>query len=321
MLMATNFQISYTLDVLFYIECMLDEEKQRLFDEDIQRFMPMLGTVSDKHLKKLSKIYKTCPQMITNLVSIIIGNEYLHTWNTEDLFDRHKHLIMAFKKSSSYKFANISLKRFITGDYAKVMPSIKIIVSDLKRLEFQRYWLEEKLPLLKERTTEHEAKLNQFKIADFVNHWLINKKVPATDQWYMLAYSDTWYLPVLNEYNLVSPLIRADELFERVIDYGLLHNTYRTCFKTLKPDEFLKQEYKEHSEFKSFKNFNDYAVKCFKMALRILLMENCGYKKAGVDGNYPLASEFLTYLREHPKPYSETPQTYLTVMAKSFSKK
>ena len=317
--MSTEFQISYTLDVLFYIECMLDEKKRSLYEEDINRFMPMLGTISDKYLERLKKIHQSTPEFICYIVAMLIVNDHLHDWKTTDLLDRHNRLVTIFKKAPQFKKASSDLKKFINGNYSKTMSLIKTIATDLERLEFKKFWLEEKLPLLKERTAEHQRLLSEFKIIRHINGWVGNQKLPSRGQWYMLAYSGDQYKVLLNEFHLTSPAILADQFYERIISYALKNASYIKPCKALKPDATLKAEYKGHKNYKSFKGISGYADTCVKIALKVYLMEGCGKHDLDLPDDYPFALEILTYLRENDKIKSAV-GGYITEMMKHFSK-
>ena len=315
-----NFEISYTLDVLFYIECMLNKEKHRLYDDEVGRFMPMLGTVSDKQLAKLHNIYLSSPDCILSIVAMLITSPELHTWKITDLFDNHKSLVASFKRSPEYKNVSGQLKRFATGDFLKMMPLIKTIVTDLERLEFKKFWLEENLPALKERTSEYESELGHLDIATLINGWVVDKKIPASDQWYLLAYSGSEYQPVLRSYSIVSPMIPADELFARMIEYAVQMKDYRKFCKGLKPTAELKLEYKEHPLSSSLKGITGYAEVCLKMALKKYLTEMAGKLYADLPDDYPLAGEILAYMRANEKLKVQNVGEYVGKMFKGFSK-
>ena len=320
-IMAVDFQISYTLDVLSYISCMLDEKKKNLYDEDIRRFMPMLGTVSDKYLEKLIKINQNTPDFMDHIISMLIVNDHLHDWKTSDLLDRHKRLVVVFKKTKCFEKASKKLKRFIQGDYSKAMPLIKTIAADLERLSFKKFWLEEKLPRLKERNLEYQQKLDEFDIATHVNKWLVTDKIPTSGQWYMLAYGGVHFKLLLETYPVTSPLLLADDLFKKVVSYGLEQVTYRPYLKGLKPTPDLKAEFKNHEDYKGFKGFLGYGEKSLKLALEVYLLENCGEKGFEISENYPFAMKLVDELRENKKPADEPVANYIPQVIKTFSRK
>ena len=318
--MKAEFQISYTLDVLFYIECMLNREKHRLYEDEVGRFMPMLGTVSDSQLTKLHNIYQSSPDSMLSIVAMLITNPELHTWKITDLFDNHKSLAASFKRSPAYKNVSGQLKKFATGDFLRMMPLIKTIVHDLERLEFKKFWLEECLPDLKERTSEYENELGRLEIASLINGWVVDKRLPATDQWYLLAYSGSEYQPVLRSYSIVSPMIPADELFSRMVEYAVQVNDYRKFCKGLKPTAALKMEYKEHPLSRSFKGIMGYAEVCLKMALKKYLTELAGKTYADLSEDYPLASALYEYMKTNERLKVQPVGDYVGKMFKSFSK-
>ena len=317
--MSTEFQISYTLDVLFFIGCMIDKEKRNLYDEDVNRFMPMLGTISDKYLEKLKKVKQNTPEFFNYIVSMLIINDHLHDWTTADLLDKHKRLVVVFKKSIQFKNASNELKKFISSDFSRAMSLIKTIANDLERLEFKKFWLEEKLPLLKARTVEYQKVLSEFNIAQHVNGW-VKKKIPESGQWYMLAYSGNQYQLLLDEFSVTSPLTSADQLFDKVISYALETAFYKKYCKVLKPERRLKIEFKEHELYKSFKGISRYADACLKMALKVHLMDGCGKDGLELSADYPFAAEIIAYLRENEKPMSVAVGSYITDMMKHFSR-
>ena len=316
--MSTEFHVSYTLDALLYIKCMIDEEKRNLYDEDIGRFLPMLGTVSDEYLEKLKKINKKNPKFIDHMVSLLIVNDHLHDWTTTDLLDRHKRLVVMFKKSEHT--ASKDLKKFIKKDFSKTIPLIKTIASDLERLGFKKFWLEEKLPALKERSAENQLLLSEFNIARHVNGWLEKQNIPDGGDWYMLAYNGNEYKILLNDFNVTSPITPSDELFDTIVAYALNATSYRSYCKSLKPTTSLKAELKGHKNYKSYKKISYYADACLKMALKIYLRE--GYNKTDktIADDYPFATDLLNYLRSDEKSANETIGHYITNMMKYFSR-
>ena len=318
--MTNNFQISYTLDVLFYIECMLNEEKRQLYDEEVARFMPMLGTVSDKQLVKLQNIYLNAPNSISKIVAMLITSPELHTWKITDLVNNHKNLVTTFKQSKEYRNASSSLKKFAVNDFMKMMPMIKTIAIDLERLEFKKFWLEESLPVLKEQINEYEHVLGQLDIAAVINGWVVDKKIPTGNEWYLLAYSGNEYQPVLRSYGVISPKIPADELFVNMIEYAVRVNDYRKFCKRLKPTVALKMEYKDHPLKKSFKGISGYAEVCFKMALKKYLAETVEKVYPELPVDYPLADVMLEYLRTNEKLKIQPTSDYVSKMFKSMSK-
>ena len=318
--MTIDFQISYTLDVLSYIGCMLDDKKKSLYDEDIQRFMPMLGTISDKYLEKLIKINQRTPDFIDHIISMLIVNDHLHDWTTTDLLDRHRRLVAVFKKSKQFENASKHLKKFINGDFAKAMPLIKIIATDLERLSFKKFWLEEKLPILKERNLEYQAVLDHFDVAGHVNHWMMQPLIPTCGQWYMLAYSGTNYKLLLGAYSVTSSVTLADGFFGKVVSYALEKMTYRPFCKVLKPTPDLKAEFKAHEQYKSFKGISGYAEKSLKLALEVYLLEK--YKETDVEipATYPFALKLLEALRESEKGAEMPVADYVSDLMKKFSR-
>ena len=319
--MSTEFHVSYTLDVMLYIKCMIDEEKRNLYDEDVGRFLPMLGTVSDEYLEKLKKTNKKNPKFIDHMISLLIVNDHLHDWTTTDLLDRHKRLVVMFKKSKQASAAPKDLKKFIKKDFSKTIPLIKTIASDLERLGFKKFWLEEKLPALKERSAENQLQLSEFNIAKHVNGWVGQpKKIPDSGEWYMLAYNGNEYKILLDEFNISSPIVAADELFDRIVSYALSATSYRAYCKSLKPTTSLKAELKGHKNYKTFKKISCYADVCLKMALKIYLREGYNKTDKSIDDDYPFATDLLDYLRKEELLADETVGRYITNMMKYFSR-
>ena len=317
--MDTDFQISYTLDLLFYIGCMLDAKKRELYADDIEKFMPMLGTISDKYIEKLTKIHQSTPQMIEHIASILIVDDHLHNWTITDLLDRHKRLASTFKKNKLFENVSKDFKKFLNTDYGKVMPLIKTIATDLERLGFKTFWLEEKLPILKERINDYQIILSQFDIMHHLNSWVINKKM-GVGQSYVFAYSGRRYRVLLGKYRVISSVIPADDLFERMISYALRVNTYKKFCKILKPTSALKIEFKGHKRHKSFKGITAYAEANLKLALKVYLLETCGNNAMELSGEYPFATEILNHLRTNKKPNTLAAGPYVLGMMKQFSK-
>lgn len=318
--MAINFQMAYTLDVLAYIDCMLNGKRKKLNEVDVNRFMPMLGTVSDKHMERLAKIEKNCPEFIWHINTMLMANDHLHDWKTEDLLERHKRLVTVFKKTVVYQQSGKDLKKFIGGDYLKAMPLIKIIVSDLERLGFKKFWLEEKLPRLKHRILDYQQLLASFDIFAYINQWTTVDVTPATDGWFMLAYSDDTFKKYSNTYVTTSPHITTEKLFYTMIAYGVNESNFQGFIKTLKPPTALKKTYKQHPSVKTYQNIYHYVSSCFKQALLAHLLTGCGIETDWLHGEELLADDMLRYLTEVKKEATVDVATYIKEMMVYFSK-
>ena len=324
--MSVEFQVSYTLDVIFYIKCLIDEEKRNLYDEDISRFLPMLGTVSDEYLEKLKKINQKNPDFIDYIVSLLIVNDHLHDWTTADLLDKRKRLVAMFKKSKQFVNSSKILKKFINSNFSKTIPLIKTIASDLERLQFKKFWLEEKLPFLRERSVENQLVLKNHSahgeatIAKHINGWVKTKKMPENGQWYMLAYSGNEFKVLLDDFSVTSAITSADQLLDTVVSYVLKNNSYREFCKKLKPTPSLKAEFKGHEHYKSFKGISGYVDACLTMAIKVYLMTGYGKNNMVAGDDYPFATCLLAYLHENEKPADVAVGEYVTNMMKDFSR-
>jgi len=299
---------------------MIDEEKRVLYDEDISRFMPMLGTVSDEYLEKLKKINQKNPEFIDYIASLLIVNDHLHDWTTSELLDRHKRLVVMFKKAKQYQNASKNLKKFIKNYFSKSIPLIKTIANDLERLEFKKFWLEEKLPILRERSAENQTVLSEFNIAHHINGWVDKQKIPESGGWYMLAYSGDEYKVLLDEFSVSSSTISAEQLLTSIVSYALKTTTYKAFCKSLKPTPSLKAEFKGHEYYKSFKGISGYTDACLKVALKVYLMQGYGKTNMIVNDDHPFAVELLTYLRNNEKPADAEISGYIKNMMKEFSR-
>lgn len=320
--MKVDFQISYTLDVLCYINCMINEDKKKLYDEDMERFMPMLGTISDKYLRKLQKMNEKRPTFMIHLVAVLISHQHLHDWTTLDLLSNPKGLIGEFKKSHYFKNAKGELKKFIHDDFVKSINYVKVIAIDLERLGFKKFWLKEKLPVLKERIFEYQAQLDAFDIVKHMNTWVIDKEKFKCDHWYVLAYSGNQFVLLLEYFSVVAPIVLADHLFERVVSYVLKTQDYKSLMRKFKPDGALKAEFKKHADRGMYPKLIIYVEACLKMAMKVYLMETLpDLVVISLPDGYPFAHDILGYLREHGKDRGVAMQHYMTGMMKHFSKK
>jgi len=301
---------------------MINEDKKKRYDEDIERFMPMLGTVSDKYLQKLQKMNEKNSNFMMYIVAMLIGNENLHEWTTTDLFDKSKSLIGEFRKSEHFKCAGGELKKFVNGDFAKLMNYIKVIAIDLERLGFKSFWLKEKLPVLKERIAEYQERLAGFDIAKHVNHWVASGSEFNCNNWYVLAYSGNRFELLLEYFGVISPITAVDDLFERVISYVLKTGDYKSFMRKFKPDSALKAEFKGHDDRSIYRKLNAYVEACLKMSMKVHLLETTPEATVlSLPEGYPFASELLAYLRENEKAVSVMIGSYIADMMVHFSRK
>jgi len=319
--METGFHISYTLDVLSFIGLMLDESED-IHSDDIDRFKPMLGTVSDKYLKKLGRIYDETPKLIPYLITILISNHNLHILRTSQLLGAPNQLIDNFKKSAYYKESSASLRRFIKYDFKRSVAYMKTITVDLERLGFKSFWLEEKLPLLKQRATFYEGNSVWLGIVKYANSWTLNHKIPTEAEWYILTYNRELFTTLFDRFNLVD-LEVEDDFFEQVVTYSLREERYVKLTKTLKPTPQLKQEFKGHTTRKSYGKVAKYVEMCLKLALKAYLLNHLKEEREDhleIPTGYPFATELYSYLHDHPRTEEETLKNYILHMMKHFSK-
>ena len=319
--METGFHISYTLDVLAFIGLMLDENHD-IHSEDIERFKPMLGTVSDKYLKRLGRIYEESPKLIPYLITILIANDDLHTLKTTHFLGKPHQLLDRFKKSGYYKASSGSLKRFIKYDFKRSVTYMKTIAMDLERLGFKSFWLEDKLPALKKRALFYEQNPAWLGIVRYTNSWTLEHKIPTNATWHVLTYNLELFSTLFDRFNLVD-LEVEDDFFEQVVTYSLREERYLKLTKRLKPTAKLKQEFKGHSDRKLYKNFPSYVEMCLKLALKAYLLNHLNEKEDDyleLPKGYPLSTLLYQYLQEHPRVEEETLRDYLTDMMKHFSK-
>lgn len=299
---------------------MINENKKKLYDEDIERFMPMLGTVSDKYLQKLQKMNDKRSNFVIHIVAMLIGNDKLHEWTTTDLLGKSKRLIREFKRSDHFKYASGELKKFINDDFTKGMNYIKIIAIDLERLGFKNFWLKEKLPVLKKRIAEYQSLMTVFNIEDHVNGWVAKKSFRCSN-WYVLSFSGHRFELLLEDFGVVSPIISSDHLFERVVTCVLKNQNYKGFMRKFKPNSILKAEFKAHPNRSMYRKLNVYVEACLKMAMKVYLMENVpGAVEILLPEGFEFANDILKYLKENEKISSLPTSQYIGDMMVEFSK-
>ena len=319
--MNADFQISYTLDVLCYINGMLNTDKKKLYDEDMERFVPMLGTVSDKHLQKLQKMNEKKPGFILHIVAMLIDHHHLHHWRTTDLFNKFKSLTGDFKKTKHFKSADPALKSFLTGDFNKSMTYIKVIALDLERLGFKNFWLEEKLPVLKARISEYERCLDFFDIESHLNHWSVSQAPVSLQQWYVLSFGGDDLQLLLNQFYVISPVVAAADLFEKLVVFTLRRQDYKSLLRKFSPNPQLKTEFKGHPQRRKYKKMHNYMAACLRFALSVYLLELIpSVEQRELAQAYPLAEDILSQLRENKKETDVSVHSHLTQILQNFAK-
>lgn len=319
--MEMGFHISYTLDVLSFIGLMLDE-KNDIHSEDVERFKPMLGTVSEKYLKKLIRIHDETPKLIPHLTTVLIANDYLHIWQTAQLLEKPGQLIENFKRSGYYKVSSSNLKRFVKYDLKRSVKYMKIIAMDLERLGFKAFWLEEKLPLLKQRAVFYEQNPAWLGIVKYTNSWTLTHKIPTEATWYVLSSNYERFTTLFNRFNLVDAEV-GDDFFEQVVTYSLREERYLRLTKTLRPTSELKKELRDHADRKTYGRMAKYVEMCLKLALKAYLLNHLSegeeeYLK--IPEGYPFALELHRFLQDYPRTEEISLENYILEMMKHFSK-
>jgi len=318
--MHINFNKSYTLDVLLYIGCMLSAHSDIKYEQEIAEFMPMLGTVSDQYVEKLTKYYLKKPDVMNYIVSILLPHDHLLDWKTTDLLERHRHLTQVFKASPNAKNASKELKNFLNQDYSKIMPLIKTLVMDLERLGFKKYWFEEKLPLLKKQIKNYTTALNDNNPLEILNSWSINFKFPETGEWTIVSYKNKSYDLIMDHYHLVEKNLDKEDFLASIVDYFLKQTHFKKIIKQLKPTESLKQEFKNYVQHKQIKNMTNYIEKSLHLALKKHLNKRISTKNIEISDDFLFARIIYEYLSTNELG-SEKVEIYLSNMMSELGKK
>ena len=319
--METTFHISYTLDMLSFIELILKDETDPLHQEEVEKFKPMLGTVSDKYIKKLDKISQHHPNFIRHIITLLISNDELHLLKTSHLLGSHRQLVDKYKKSGYYKSSSDGLKRFIKSDYKKSIIYLRTIATDLERLGFKSFWLEHKLAKLKQRVAFFEDNSVWVKVVKYANQWILAPIIPEAAEWYILAFNTQSFDTLLKRYNLVDLSVK-DDFFYHVVTYALMHDNYHKVVKTLKPTSQLKIEFKTHENRKKYGSLSRYVEMCLKIALKAFLLNRLEDEdeQLGIPDDYPFATQIYQYLLTHERQEADTAKHYLLQMIKHLSK-
>ena len=308
-----DFQFSYTIDILFFIQRMVDHlagaELGAEVLKDVNRFHPILRDSSDKFLKKLSKDSEIIGEL---LVPLLLVHEALHTEKASDILTDTRSIVQHFKNSSYYKLAYPDVKRFASGDLRTVCSYLEAIVLDLERLGFKSYWLEKRLLILKMRSNEYADTLGGLDVMTYLHNWLGSNHLMYANDWYVASYCQDMESIVGNA-NLISSTVGEANLIATTIR----HVVYRFSFtKTVKNHlKVIKKRLDIKSEFKdvrkSYLNLAHYVESNLKQALTLHLTKQLKVESSPLTTDHVLAKELLNYMNTIPKTPSVPALAYI----------
>ena len=320
--MKLNFEISYTIDVLLFIDSMIRGDYDD-FGDDMKHFLPMLGTVSDKYLKKLKKKLRKNPQFIEFIVSMILVHNQLHILTAVELLKKPKQIVSQFKKSPYYKTSSPELKKFANSNFERGLSYLTTIAIDLERLGFKSFWLKEKLTLLKMRSREYNDEIERFNPFDRINHWLNENELLYESKWYILSYSSKRFATFFGDFNVISTSVTENDLFEKMLSYLLFAESNTKAIKGILrktgKNVSLKLEFKSHPDKNHYKNLVNYVEISLKIALKVHLINEIKQDdnvKITRLADYPLSQEIYGYMNEYKKSEVVTIEDYITSMFK-----
>ena len=311
-----NFQISYTLDVLFFIEAIFSTESEGIL-ADVDQFKPQLGTVSEKYLKKIAKVHQQTPNFISIIASALVINHDLHELTAQEILVNAQKIRQTFKQSPYFKNIPSKEKQFVAKKFTKIIPHLITIIDDLERLGFKAFWLNEKLPTLKTQGTAYEAQLTNFNMTAHLNQF--SHLQQQNPEWYVTSYLNQPVLALLNHFNFLRSTIQEKALYAHLIEAQLAKANYQTHARHIKHLRILKDEFKHHPNRSEFQSLVIYINHCIKQALQVYLLSGLPTNESTqtINETDKLAKQILKYLNENPKTNEIDVSSYLMQMMKT----
>jgi len=313
-----NFEVSYVLDVLCFIDIMLGNSTKH--KEAKEHFKSMLGDTSERYLKKLNRAIPSRESIQNLVLPLIVVDSKFKDFKIEEILEDPKFLITQFKRGSQYKKASPGLKKFLRKDAQKVIYYIRTIIMDLERSKFKTFWLMNQLPIIKHKINEYHTQIEPLQIFKKLNGWIDSHKMIEIKAIYVLTFSECDLLCLMHGHYIISNSINADSIIRSLIDEAFQSQSFKKELKSFNKSikknielmSMFKEVKKEHKKIHSYieNNLLLALTTYFKVQLGVLINPH-DYLKSYRRGTYKVSVLFYDYIVYFPKSETQSLPDYI----------
>ena len=308
-----KFEISYTLDLLCFLDKLADTSPYEEKTEIVTQFRDALTPESHKRLKRIKKCLPKKESIQSLIAPLIVADENfldLKIVKTSEILGNSRYLINQFKKSPQFKKISPTYKKFLKKRAPEVISNLEDIVKDLEQTKFKSYWLSKKLVIIKRKITDYQLTITPLNLSSLISDWSGTKLDISEKNIYVLTFSNKEISSLLNGDYIVSSLKSTNQLIRALINEAFESESFkaelRPLIKKFKKNKRLMMAFKTVK--KEYRTISDYIQSNLILAITTYLNEQTGaithpheYLKAHHFGTHKIAILFYEYINLFPK--------------------
>ncbi len=163
---------SYLLDLVYFLELLAGPPSVLTTDEDevcLHYFEDCLSDYAKEEIKRIQKVLPKNKTVSELVLPLILADQDFENFQMTELLEGHRYLISSYKKSPDYEKAPKAYKKFVAKDAQELLGALMMIVAELERVNFKRFWLEKRLPQINDKIRTYEQGTDVMALLDKVN--------------------------------------------------------------------------------------------------------------------------------------------------------
>lgn len=173
--------------------------------------------------------------------------------------------------------ASKQYKKFVTKDAHELMGALMMIVAELERVGFKRFWLEKRLPQINETIRNYEQQMGTNTLIEKVNE-VLGEPLLSTQTVYLLSFNVNHRVVKVGDFMLGALRLDAyaftHALLECSINASPIEAALKPVERPLKKNKALIQAYRQVKG--EYKSLGAYVSSSVKIAFGAYLSEKLG---------------------------------------------
>ena len=262
-----NFLPSYLLDLIYFLELLIGPHSVLTSTEDdacLHHYEDCLSDYAKEEIKRVQKVLPKNKTLSEMVMPLILADHEFENFQMTELLEGQRYLISLYKK-------------FITKDAQELMGALMMIVTELERVGFKRFWLEKRLPQINETIRNYEQQMGTNTLIEKVNEAL-GESLLSTQTVYLLSFNVNPRVVKVGDFMLGSLRLDAHAFTHALLEGFLNARSIEAALKpferALKKNKELIQAYRQVKG--EYKSLGAYVSSSVKIAFGAYLSEKLG---------------------------------------------
>lgn len=275
-----NFLPSYLLDLIYFLELLIGPHSVLTSTEDdacLHHYEDCLSDYAKEEIKRVQKVLPKNKTLSEMVMPLILADHEFENFQMTELLEGQRYLISLYKKSPDYTVASKQYKKFVTKDAHELMGALMMIVAELERVGFKRFWLEKRLPQINETIRNYEQQIGTNTLIEKVNE-VLGEPLLSTQTVYLLSFNVNPRVVKVGDFMLGSLRLDAHAFTHALLEGFLNARSIEAALKpferALKKNKELIQAYRQVKG--EYKSLGAYVSSSVKIAFGAYLSEKLG---------------------------------------------